>query len=143
MADLVGVDVAADLGHLEPFQVPQAVRGRADGVANGVVEGVGRGAVDLGDGIDVARHGCPFLIFLLSTGSCRALVLVERWVQNGNDPHRHGFQSRLARRGTPHPQPARSEEHTSELQSLMRNSYAVFCLKKKKQTKTNGTRVTN
>src|SRR3546814_8695695 len=31
----------------------------------------------------------------------------------------------------------RSEEHTSELQSLMRNSYAVFCLKKKnKNTKT-------
>src|SRR3546814_3990810 len=31
----------------------------------------------------------------------------------------------------------RSEEHTSELQSLMRNSYAVFCLKKKKSNKTN------
>src|SRR3546814_4971642 len=30
----------------------------------------------------------------------------------------------------------RSEEHTSELQSLMRNSYAVFCLKKKKNQKT-------
>src|SRR3546814_9464554 len=29
----------------------------------------------------------------------------------------------------------RSEEHTSELQSLMRNSYAVFCLKKKKTHK--------
>src|SRR3546814_7997375 len=29
--------------------------------------------------------------------------------------------------------PIRSEEHTSELQSLMRISYAVFCLKKKKQ----------
>src|SRR3546814_8566656 len=29
--------------------------------------------------------------------------------------------------------PARSEEHTSELQSLMRSSYAVFCLKKKKK----------
>src|SRR3546814_2595932 len=29
----------------------------------------------------------------------------------------------------------RSEEHTSELQSLMRISYAVFCLKKKKNTK--------
>src|SRR3546814_5853135 len=29
----------------------------------------------------------------------------------------------------------RSEEHTSELQSLMRNSYAVFCLKKKKEEK--------
>src|SRR3546814_8114961 len=30
----------------------------------------------------------------------------------------------------------RSEEHTSELQSLMRSSYAVFCLKKKKQKST-------
>src|SRR3546814_8153883 len=30
----------------------------------------------------------------------------------------------------------RSEEHTSELQSLMRNSYAVFCLKKKNHRKT-------
>src|SRR3546814_7836392 len=30
---------------------------------------------------------------------------------------------------------ARSEEHTSELQSLMRISYAVFCLKKKKNRK--------
>src|SRR3546814_4600978 len=33
------------------------------------------------------------------------------------------------------PQPERSEEHTSELQSLMRISYAVFCLKKKKNGK--------
>src|SRR3546814_2053676 len=31
----------------------------------------------------------------------------------------------------------RSEEHTSELQSLMRISYAVFCLKKKKETSKN------
>src|SRR3546814_2474301 len=29
--------------------------------------------------------------------------------------------------------PARSEEHTSELQSLMRNSYAVLCLKNKRE----------
>src|SRR3546814_2345818 len=35
----------------------------------------------------------------------------------------------------------RSEEHTSELQSLMRNSYAVFCLQKKK-TKHNHTKNT-
>src|SRR3546814_6658576 len=33
----------------------------------------------------------------------------------------------------------RSEEHTSELQSLMRISYAVFCLKKKKREKKNKT----
>src|SRR3546814_985021 len=34
----------------------------------------------------------------------------------------------------PDPYPGRSEEHTSELQSLMRNSYAVFCLKNKTLT---------
>src|SRR3546814_2298105 len=50
---------------------------------------------------------------------------------------------RCPRRGSPSPGAAsrwrgsrrRSEEHTSELQSLMRISYAVFCLKKKKKTK--------
>src|SRR3546814_10257252 len=36
-------------------------------------------------------------------------------------------------------QPLRSEEHTSELPSLMRNSYAVFCLKKKTNTTKNTT----
>src|SRR3546814_8994983 len=38
-------------------------------------------------------------------------------------------------RGDPAPV-ERSEEHTSELQSLMRISYAVFCLKKKNKTQT-------
>src|SRR3546814_4060845 len=37
--------------------------------------------------------------------------------------------------GRDRPTNCRSEEHTSELQSLMRISYAVFCLKKKKQEK--------
>src|SRR3546814_5452637 len=37
----------------------------------------------------------------------------------------------------------RSEEHTSELQSLMRNSYAVFCLKKKNITPHQLTTLTN
>src|SRR3546814_10061851 len=36
----------------------------------------------------------------------------------------------------------RSEEHTSELQSLMRISYAVFCLKKKKEAQPNFTTLT-
>src|SRR3546814_9778782 len=35
----------------------------------------------------------------------------------------------------------RSEEHTSELQSLMRISYAVFCLKKKKKKKQQSTQM--
>src|SRR3546814_10650729 len=43
--------------------------------------------------------------------------------------------STKARRGTRLPPPSRSEEHTYELQSLMRISYAVFCLKKKKNQK--------
>src|SRR3546814_2016763 len=38
---------------------------------------------------------------------------------------------------------ARSEEHTSELQSLMRISYAVFCLKKKNTKQTNNMKHTN
>src|SRR3546814_2584096 len=45
-------------------------------------------------------------------------------------------QWRLALLAARHDKPMRSEEHTSELQSLMRNSYAVFCLKKKKDNKT-------
>src|SRR3546814_2638026 len=48
-----------------------------------------------------------------------------------------GAAGQRRRHGAPGP---RSEEHTSELQSLMRISYAVFCLKKKiKQTHTNQT----
>src|SRR3546814_4204735 len=43
------------------------------------------------------------------------------------DDHRRQQDDHLAAAGTR----GRSEEHTSELQSLMRNSYAVFCLKKK------------
>src|SRR3546814_3056082 len=40
---------------------------------------------------------------------------------------------RIACRRDAERHPGRSEEHTSELQSLMRISYAVFCLKKKKK----------
>src|SRR3546814_10500122 len=48
-------------------------------------------------------------------------------------PDARGAEHAAGRR---HP---RSEEHTSELQSLMRISYAVFCLKKKKQKHTTTT----
>src|SRR3546814_9988806 len=43
---------------------------------------------------------------------------------------------------TAQPEPGRSEEHTSELQSLMRISYAVFCLKKKKKKQKKNTDAT-
>src|SRR3546814_5309398 len=48
----------------------------------------------------------------------------ERSLNATNDGYRAFF--------TAHIRAERSEEHTSELQSLMRTSYAVFCLKKKK-----------
>src|SRR3546814_1497173 len=63
---------------------------------------------------------------------------------HGRRPARQGIGVALGKAGGGRrPQPAalsardRSEEHTSELQSLMRISYAVFCLKKKKKQNTN------
>src|SRR3546814_5970086 len=51
----------------------------------------------------------------------------NRMFDRGTARYERGVAGILRRRG-------RSEEHTSELQSLMRISYAVFCLKKKKNT---------
>src|SRR3546814_5275485 len=55
--------------------------------------------------------------------------------------HAHAYMilgvRRYNDRLTPRLRPNRSEEHTSELQSLMRISYAVFCLKKKNQNNKN------
>src|SRR3546814_5840556 len=50
--------------------------------------------------------------------------------------HRAAADDRAAPARLARPCPPRSEEHTSELQSLMRISYAVFCLKKKKKNHT-------
>src|SRR3546814_8924161 len=54
-------------------------------------------------------------------------------VRRGPEPRRRGGARRGAVGGDDRRRGARSEEHTSELQSLMRISYAVFCLKKKKR----------
>src|SRR3546814_7425948 len=57
-----------------------------------------------------------------------------------SDSRRFGEGPPDARAGSPrarHRGVDRSEEHTSELQSLMRISYAVFCLKKKNKKTTN------
>src|SRR3546814_8735939 len=71
-----------------------------------------------------------------SQRSCQSGPVVQRQLSH-SDVHcrRAGVAQPLAPRAYPHaqsPYGARSEEHTSELQSLMRISYAVFCLKKKK-----------
>src|SRR3546814_3898093 len=88
------------------------------------------------------------------TTLCRSVVR-QQGLLRLDLPEPHRGQHRLAaevhecrRLEQPHAAPAdvdlhepqrqvgRSEEHTSELQSLMRISYAVFCLKKKKNTTT-------
>src|SRR3546814_4673614 len=72
----------------------------------------------------IVLHGCP----PSDLRGIEAPYLKPRSIMTGGQP-----PLQIRRRG---PLPylstvARSEEHTSELQSLMRISYAVFCLKKK------------
>src|SRR3546814_3632255 len=67
-----------------------------------------------------ARRGAHLVV------ACHPLVLL------GQELHREADARQFGTRNL-----QRSEEHTSELQSLMRISYAVFCLKKKKQKKHN------
>src|SRR3546814_9057743 len=86
-----------------------------------------------------ARH--PYVRFCTMTaprrasGSGRATVAETRGQADyhhpptGASPQPAGSARAAPRAGAP-----RSEEHTSELQSLMRISYAVFCLKKKTNT---------
>src|SRR3546814_4568297 len=60
-------------------------------------------------------------------------VLIDRFLETCNHYiHRQIFERR-GRFISMRPFPLRSEEHTSELQSLMRISYAVYCYKKKKK----------
>src|SRR3546814_13233510 len=73
--------------------------------------------------------GLPFYLMIALTGAFMGLAAVfysgyAAVLYQGNRPavYDRGHAAR----------PTRSEEHTSELQSLMRISYAVFCLKKKK-----------
>src|SRR3546814_1765327 len=55
--------------------------------------------------------------------------VAHRFLEARGVRHDVAHRDRLALKGR------RSEEHTSELQSLMRSSYAVFCLNKKKKKK--------
>src|SRR3546814_9463978 len=85
---------------------------------------------------DLPAHACANNTkTLLRTPAVRGC---HPWHRAGRPGEAHDAPGRripaLPRR--PGQQPRRSEEHTSELQSLMRISYAVFCLKKKNTTKT-------
>src|SRR3546814_9855391 len=64
---------------------------------------------------------------MLDTRGIGAVTLLKRTFKEFGNDDMSTYASALA---------YRSEEHTSELQSLMRISYAVFCLKKKKKYRT-------
>src|SRR3546814_6002261 len=80
----------------------------------------------------VPQHVRPPRHSILCRGDRQVLTRDQR---RGTDPLRSSPGSRGAMTGAAFTvadlATARSEEHTSELQSLMRISYAVFCLKKK------------
>src|SRR3546814_4233007 len=94
----------------------------------------GKGKVDFGQagrsGRYAPRLGRSYLV--VGGRSAAACAHLSR-------PRRGGRRAARALHARPRPQ--RSEEHTSELQSLMRISYAVFCLKKKKTNKKKTTQI--
>src|SRR3546814_3018917 len=100
-----------------------------------VAIGVAAEADDLG--VDPGAAGlCVFVFFehqrARAFADHEAVAILVEWCRRGGRRvvFLRGRKQRVEHRGFRRAQ--RSEEHTSELQSLMRISYAVFCLKKKK-----------
>src|SRR3546814_10309226 len=87
---------------------------RSDVEALGIVQGVGEPLVQM---MQQVRR------------TVTLIAQPQRQRRAGNPAVQHGMRRRMS--------VDRSEEHTSELQSLMRISYAVFCLKKKKNDTSN------
>src|SRR3546814_7568701 len=77
----------------------------------------------------------PYTTLLRSAGARFQVVFDAPGASQRRDRRNHHGRASPVSNG----QEGRSEEHTSELQSLMRISYAVFCLKKKKSTKKHAT----
>src|SRR3546814_2753873 len=101
-------DWSSDVCSSDLRTLGQILRHRPDG---GMDE---RSAIEHGLNRDVGRQRGVDFLQSLGNGRCDGAAVLA-------DPHDRGTDHDL-----------RSEEHTSELQSLMRISYAVFCLIKKK-----------
>src|SRR3546814_1994984 len=78
-----------------------------------------------------ASLGLNGLLSLIQSPSGRGRSGLPHVTGSRSHPRRHHWRTWRHWRGAPEAFQRRSEEHTSELQSLMRISYAVFCLKKK------------
>src|SRR3546814_1912409 len=70
-----------------------------------------------------------------TTASLQPRPILQQMARDSQRRRRHEGCAHVARE-----RHGRSEEHTSELQSLMRSSYAVFCLKKKRHIRTSDRR---
>src|SRR3546814_20368811 len=80
------------------------------------------------DALPISASKCPLAKGSLSAAALTVAILpISRWAASLTTAAIISLDRSLAMTS------ARSEEHTSELQSLMRISYAAFCLKKKKQ----------
>src|SRR3546814_2393537 len=144
---LVQLDAGGEIG----FAVRRAI---VDGDGNGIEVRQQDDAPDAGDGAGVDGDGEAALVLRdLREADLHPRIEADRIV--AEQQLRMGFPHRRTQRvggpGCARPRPPReqgqghgcaaspfhvllrSEEHTSELQSLMRTSYAVFCLKKKKK----------
>src|SRR3546814_10617401 len=88
-------------------------------------------------GLMLTAQGPKLIEYNARFGDPECQVLMMRLESDLVDLLLATAQGRLAALGsvTLSDKAARSEEHTSELQSLMRSSYAVFCLKKQKRKK--------
>src|SRR3546814_9003903 len=87
------------------------------------------GAEAAGEGIETGRHAASLVAGRAGVlHGNRTYVLAD---DDGQITETHSVSA-----GLDYPGVGRSEEHTSELQSLMRISYAVFCLKKKTPSST-------
>src|SRR3546814_1580573 len=110
---------------LEVWQKLNVVAFLASGVAARAPESIGEAYHDAGGVPYLAIFGQPVLVF---AGDADALAKAHRRALERN------LELAIYTEGM------RSEEHTSELQSLMRISYAVFCLKNKKKNTNKTTR---
>src|SRR3546814_10467026 len=90
--------------------------------------------VDFYSGVILSAIGFPTTMFTALFALARTVGWVAQWNEMISDPAQKIGRPRQLYTGPTHRPYVgvdRSEEHTSELQSLMRISYAVFCLKKK------------
>src|SRR3546814_9227069 len=97
----------------------------------------------LADRLLTVRHPCHACAQRLRSARASPVLHACALPHSPPDESRHSLRQRLRNPCPPPPfgresdgapdRQLRSEEHTSELQSLMRISYAVFCLKKKTQ----------